>query len=307
MKNYFIYLTLLLGSINPPMILAQEEFVFKVTLIGTGVPPSDGKAASSILVEAGDQKMLFDVGRGASINIGRYGLKLSDITKVFITHLHGDHVLGLADLWLSSYHISNGKRDGVLDIYGPAGTKKMTVALENAYEDVIKYWIPYAKPGFLVEEILSDGIVFEDGDLKVTAFRVEHSQSSKTDPYGYKVEYKGRSIVISGDTGYSQNLVSHARGTDVLLHEVFMIIDETGWDEAFLAQLRKSHTVPEVASKVFEEVQPKLAIAYHIGAYTDKELMKSRLSKVFKGEIIIGDDLMSFEIDAEGKVLTIEN
>ena len=307
MKNVLIYFTLLLGLINPLTVCSQEDFLFRVTLIGTGVPPSDGKAASSILVEAGKQKMLFDVGRGSSINVGKYGLKLSDITKVFITHLHGDHVLGLADFWLSSYHKSNGKRQETLDIYGPIGTKKMTKGLENAYEDVIKYWIPYAKPGFLVEEISDDSIVFEEKDLKVIAFRVEHSQTTNADPFGYKIIYKGRSVVISGDTGYSSNLVRNAKDTDLLLHEVFMIIDETTWDKAFLAQLRKSHAVPEVASKVFEEVQPKLAIAYHIGAHTDKELMKVKLSTTFKGEIMIGDDLMSFEIDPKGNISRIDN
>jgi len=118
MKNYLFYCLLLCGLINPCTLNAQDDFYFRVTLIGTGVPPADGKAASCILVEAGNQKMLFDVGRGASINIGKYGLTLTEITKVFITHLHGDHVLGLADFWLSSYHRSNSARKGLLDIYG---------------------------------------------------------------------------------------------------------------------------------------------------------------------------------------------
>lgn len=306
MKNYLIYFTLLFWLLNPIKTFAQKDIFFKVTLIGTGVPPSDGKVASSILVETGDHKMLFDIGRGASINIGKYGINLADINKVFITHLHGDHVLGLADLWLSSYHISNGKREGLLDIYGPIGTNKMTEGLENAYEDVIKYWIPYAKPGFHVKEFSVDGIVFEEEDLKVVAFRVEHSQTSNADPYGYRVDYKGRSVVISGDTGYSKNLIKNAKGVDLLLHEVFMIVNEAEWDKTFLIQLKKSHTVPEIASKIFDEVQPKLAVAYHLGAGTDEELMKSRLSTVYQGEIIIGDDLMSFEIDENGEITKIE-
>jgi len=182
----------------------------------------------------------------------------------------------------------------------------MTIGLRNAYEGVTKYWIPYAEPGFHVKEIASDEIVFEEVDLKVEAFRVEHSQTTKADTYGYKIEYKGRSVVISGDTGYSNNLISKAKTTDLLLHEVFMIIDETDWDKAFLAQLRKSHTIPEVASRVFEEVEPKLAVVYHTGADTDAGLMRSKLSKVYKGEIVIGNDLMSFEIDENGEITKIE-
>lgn len=280
---------------------AQEEDTFTVTLIGTGVPPADRKAGSAILVEVKDEKLLFDVGRGTSINIGKYGLQLADITRVFITHLHGDHVLGLGDFWLSSYHVSNGKRKEPLEIYGPVGTKKMTKGLELAYEDVIKYWVSTANPGFNPHEISSDGTVYQKGDLTVTAFRVKHGRNG-LEPYGYKIAYKDRSVVISGDTGYSENLITHAKGTDLLLHEVFMVVDESGWDEAFLARLRVSHTVPEVAADVFNKTQPALAVPYHIAADTDTALMKSRLSVIYKGDIIIGDDLMSFEISSDGRV-----
>ncbi len=307
MKTYSIYFILILGLINSQAVLAQKDFFFKVTMIGTGVPPNDGKAASSILVEVGSQKLIFDVGRGASVNIAKYGIALADITNVFITHLHGDHVLGLPDLWLSSYHVSNGKRQGSMNIHGPIGTEKMTKGLEDAYEYVVQNWASYSNPGFNVNEFSSDGIVFQTEDLKVTAFAVEHGKRENWNPVGYRIDYKGRSIIISGDTGYSDNLIEYSKGTDILFHEVFLITDESGWNKKFLSHLKTVHTVPEMASKVFEQVQPKLAVAYHHGADLDKKLEKTLLSEKFKGDIVIAEDLMSFEIDSNGEITKIDN
>lgn len=274
---------------------AQTDQIFRVTLLGTGVPaPSSDRMGASTLVQVGSHNLLFDVGRGASIRIIQAGLGLKDISGLFITHLHADHVVGLPDFWLTGY---KSGRKGDLKVYGPVGTKAMADGLEKAYAGVIEYWgIAKAEPGFAVKEFSVDNIIFEDGDLKVTAFKVKHSPTSNLDAYGYKIVYKGKSVVISGDTGYSDNLITYAKGTDLLIHEVFTK-DETGIDPAFLRQLRISHTVPDVAAKIFSETKPKVAVAYHLDADTDPDVVKSIISKTFNGRFYLGYDLMCFNIE----------
>lgn len=277
---------------------SQADETFRVTLIGTGVPPVDpNRMGSAVLVEAGKHKLLFDVGRGASINIKRHGLNLASVTRVFLTHLHGDHVTGLPDFWLSSYHRNNGKRAEPLPITGPVGVAYMVSNLEVAYRDVMKSWLSYAKPGFDVTEISAEGAVFEEDDLRVTAFKVNHG----TDPaYGYKIDYKGRSTVISGDTGYSENLIQYSKGTDLLIHGIFDFeptdSNEITISKATLERLKVVHTVPEDAAKVFNAVAPKMAVAYHLSPALDSERLNKKITGIYSGVFIIGEDLMTFEI-----------
>jgi ribonuclease Z len=186
----------------------------------------------------------------------------------------------------------------------------MTKGLEDAYKDVARYWVPKANPGFNVVELSSEGVIFEGGALKITAFFVDHYMLENGLSFGCRIDYNGRSIVISGDTGYSKNLINYAKGTDILFHEAFMVLDnaEPGQDKKFSERLRKIHTTSEVVSQVFEEAQTKMGVAYHISNSTNEyeALMKSRLSSVFKGEVIIGEDLMTFEIDINGNISQIK-
>jgi len=274
----------------------QTDDLFRVTLLGTGSPPLESeRMGPSTLVEVGSHKFLFDVGRGTSIRIVETGISLGAITELFITHLHGDHVVGLSDFWLTGYMHFSGRK-GDLKMYGPVGVKKMAEGLEIAYADVIKYWgISIAEPGFEVVEISSDGVVYQEGDIKVTAFKVNHSPTTKLDPYGYKIEYNGRSVVISGDTGYSDNLIKYATGTDLLIHEIFTM-DETKMSVALIKQLNISHTVPEVGAEIFNQVKSKAVVVYHLSPDSDPEKIKSIISKTYHGPLYMSHDLMSFNI-----------
>lgn len=114
----------------------ENEELFRVTLIGTGIPTVDpNRMGPTVLIEVANQKFLFDVGRGASINIKKHGLELADITGVFLTHMHGDHVLGLPDVWRSSYRPGNGNRQGPLKLFGPKGISSMVTGLEGIYKE----------------------------------------------------------------------------------------------------------------------------------------------------------------------------
>src|SRR5580704_1659096 len=147
----------------------------KVTLLGTGnPPPSMERFGPSILVEAGQEKLLFDCGRGALQRL--YQVKVEQVDGLFLTHLHSDHIVGIPDLWLTSWVMG---RTVPLRVWGPAGTRQMMSRLQQAYSfDIhMRRDIDEKFPAQGVEIQAKDihqGVVYQNGDLKVTAFEVDH-------------------------------------------------------------------------------------------------------------------------------------
>jgi ribonuclease Z len=195
----------------------------RVTLLGTGCPPAVmNRFGPSTLVEAGAQKFLFDAGRGALQRLVELGVQWQDVQGVFLTHLHSDHVVGFPDLWLTGWLIVPG-RNVPLQVWGPRGTTAMMSHLEQAYQYDVRIRIQNdgasQKGVALLVKDITEGVVYEKDGVKVTAFEVDHAPVKPS--FGYRIDYAGRSIVLSGDTRVSENLMRHAQGVDVLVHEVF--------------------------------------------------------------------------------------
>ena len=120
------------------------------------------------------------------MSVRESGLVLGDVTGVFLTHLHADHVVGLPDFWLAGHHRGPfGRRATPLTVVGPVGTARMLTGLQDAYRDVRGYWrLTEPDTDFVIREFSDEGVVFEDGGLTVTAFHVSHARGSGIDPYG---------------------------------------------------------------------------------------------------------------------------
>ena len=199
---------------------------FKVTLLGTGSPlPIPDRFGAATLVEAGKEKLLFDVGRGATIRLNQIGVPIGAINAVFLTHFHSDHTSGMPDLWLTGW-IGRyyGNRQSPFRVIGPKGTLSLMQNLQRAYDDDIRIRYedeknPLEGVAVVASEYANDGVVYETNGVKVTAFEVDHGPLIKP-AYGYRIDFDGRSVIISGDTRYSENLEKHAQGATLVIHEV---------------------------------------------------------------------------------------
>jgi ribonuclease Z len=288
--------------------VASDEF--RVTLLGTGSPPPViRRFGPAVLVQAGGKTLLFDCGRGATQRLLQSGVRLGAVDVLFLTHLHSDHVVGIPDLWLTGWlEPAFAQRRGPFRVHGPAGTKGLMDGLVAAYDWDIKARIADQKldPANVRPEVteVREGIVYDSGGVKVTAFDVDHGDLLKP-AFGFRVDYAGRSVTISGDTRFSENLIKHAQGTSLLIHQVAAVNEELLKSPVFKVIL-DHHTKPDEAGVVFTRVKPKLAVYYHfvllgtpaVPALTEKDVLEMT-RKTYDGPLLIGEDLMAFRVERD--------
>ena len=286
---------------------AAEQPAITVTLLGTGCPPAVmNRFGPATLLEAGEQKFLFDAGRGALQRLTELKVPWQAVRGVFLTHLHSDHVVGFPDLWLTGWLLVPG-RNVPLQVWGPPGTANMMSHLQEAYKYDISVRIANdgATPdgAMLRVEEIREGVVYDKDGVRVSAFEVDHGPVKPA--FGYRVDYLGRSVVLSGDTRVSAKLIRYAQGVDVLVHEVF--IPETLLRAGVPPQRAKNiidfHTTAEEAGSVFARAKPKLAVYSHIcmPTATEQDLL-SPTRKTYTGPLEVGEDLM---VIAVGEQITV--
>jgi ribonuclease Z len=295
---------LLLAAVVP---VAAQGPAIKVTLLGTGCPPPVmNRFGPSTLVEAGGQKFLFDAGRGALQRLTQLKVRWQDVDGLFFTHLHSDHVVGFPDLWLTGWLVSSG-RDRPLHVWGPRGTRQMMAHLEQAYEvDIrIRLYDDRASPDgiVLLAKDIGEGVVYDKDGVKITAFEVDHRPLKPA--FGYRVDYSGHSVVLSGDTRVSENLVHHAQGVDLLIHEV--VAPETVQRAVARPERAQAviahHTTPEQAGEVFARTKPRLAVYSHIVLpnATEQDLMPPT-RQTYAGPVELGEDLLVIDVGEQIEV-----
>lgn len=283
--------------------------MFRVTLLGTGVPiPRPDRFGPATLIQAGDQTILIDAGRGATIRLFELGVPIGRIDALLLTHFHSDHTVGIPDLWLTgwlgSYFAARRKPFRVI---GPTGTNELMRHLEAAYARDVDIRVEDEKLArehatIATEEFARDGVVYESGALGVIAFTVDHGDAIKP-AYGYRIEYEGRSAVISGDTRYNENVVKFGAGADLLIHEVAMARPELAGDP-HIVRILNHHTTPREAGLVFARAKPKLAAYTHLVMLAGEDIappsiqeLVAQTRETYAGPLEVGEDLMSFDID----------
>jgi ribonuclease Z len=289
----------------------MSDDLFRVTLLGTGAPPpSVERFGPSTLVEVGGQKLIFDAGRGAMQRLHQLGIPFCDITGMFLTHHHSDHVVGFPDLWLTGW-IGRpwGKRNAPLEVWGPVGTVQMMEHLPQAFHvDIRVRSKSYPPEGVkLAAHEIRGGVVFDRDGVRVSAFEVDHG-GEELPAFGYRIEYRNRVAVLSGDTTFNENLIRHADGADLLVHEVTAVAGSAAENDAQLKRIGANHTTPEQAGEVFSRARPKLAVYNHLllfGSATAEDLIPATRQK-YDGPLMVGVDLLQIDIGAEVKAHQFE-
>lgn len=196
---------------------------------GTGSPlPDRQRAGPCLAIIAGHRLFVFDAGEGSSETLSLMGLSPGNVEAVFLTHFHSDHIDGLGSLALQ--HWAQGAATSPLPLYGGEGVARVANGFKEAYTLDSTYRIAHHGPAvvppggfglaphaFTIAEGQDSTVVLDNGGVRVTAFRVDHGPVHPA--FGYRIDYKARSIVVSGDTAPSPILQRHAEGADLLVHE----------------------------------------------------------------------------------------
>ncbi len=286
---------------------------FTVTLLGTSSPvPQMERFGMGTLVEAGGEMLLFDCGRGAIQRLFQLSAQHVRVDRLFLTHLHSDHLVGIPDLWLTGWIYG---RKTAFQVWGPHGTANMMAHLEQAFEADIHIrrdldeMLPQSGIDVAAHEI-AEGFEYEvqgaQGVVKVKTFDVDHRPV--TPAFGFRIEYGGRTVVMSGDTRPCDNLVANAQGADLLIHEV--IAPRAFWarpsdmTDHHRRQVIAHHTTPAQAGEIFSRIRPKLAVYSHVigGADSEAELLDDTAA-AYDGDVVIGRDLMRIDVGDDVRIV----
>ena len=261
-----------------------------VLLCGAGGPLTDiNRSGPCVAVQAGPRLYVIDAGTNGARNIGRFGVNIGRVEAVFITHAHSDHIDGLGELAMMRWVGVGGNRTQPLPVHGPPVVSDVVAGFNLAYAADAGYRTAHhgeevAPPSgagmsampFPLPEDGETHLVLETDDsppVRVTAFRVSHEPVSQA--VGYRIDYGEHSLVVSGDTSKSANLIAHAKDVDLLLHEALAseitgklaeVFDENG--APGLAKIMRDvpsyHATPVEAAESAQEAGAKHLVLYHI-------------------------------------------
>lgn len=288
-------LNLLLLSIV--LLQSANADYMEVTLLGTGTPrPSIERFGSATLVNAGGQYFLFDVGRGATIRLQQAGITPNQIDKVFLTHLHSDHISGLDDLWITGWV---WQRQEKLNVHGPLGTHQLVEGLRNAYAADISYRVAnvgHDDEKAKIESVeITPNTIYEKEDVKISAFLVEHSPVKPA--YGYRIEFGNRTVVISGDTTYSENLIKNTQQADLLIHEITAASPSLLKRNKRLSSVVAYHTNPEQMADTLNKTKPKMTVLNHVLLFgVPESQVIDEIKQQYSGDVVMGYDLMKIGV-----------
>jgi ribonuclease BN (tRNA processing enzyme) len=299
MKKYTFITALFIATCG---ILNAQNSDTKLVLLGTGSPFADPtKSGPSLAIVVNNTSYIVDCGPGVvrraaeASKLGFPSLEASQLKTLFITHLHSDHTIGLADIILTPAVLD---RNAPIRIYGPVGSKKMTDDLMSAYKEDIAIRINGLEKGDAIAyqvytNEIKEGQIYKDSNLTVTAFNVQHGQWDNA--FGFVFQTKDKKIVISGDCTYSENLIKYAKDCDILVHEVYSDAGLKKRTQRWQDYHSSFHTSTYQLADIANKVKPKLLILNHQLTFgTSLQSLLDELKSKYAGPVVNGADLDVF-------------
>jgi ribonuclease BN (tRNA processing enzyme) len=273
----------------------------KVVMLGTGTPQARPESSGpAVAIVTGGAVYLVDAGPGvvrraaAAAEKGIAELRVQNLKTVFITHLHSDHTLGLPDVIFSPWVL---RRTEPVEIYGPRGLQAMVEHIEKTWEkdiDVRTNGLEHGnRTGYQahVHEI-APGVIFQDRNVKVTAFLVPHGSWDQA--FGYRFDTADRSVVLSGDTGPTDAVAKACHACDVMLNEVYseagLLAMHSPEEEKYFHAF---HVSPREVAEEATMAKPGLLVLYHqvYWGKTTADEMTEEVKKHYAGKVVTGKDL----------------
>lgn len=301
-------------------------------LCGSGSPLADAeRAGPCVAIVAGRDAFVFDSGSGSTRKLLRMGFPVERMRGVFLTHLHSDHIDGLGELLLQTW--IGGSRAAPIPVYGPPGTERVLAGLRETYlldqgYRVDHHGAQFARPGgfggtpqilTIAEGLPGTAPVYEQDGVKITVIRVDHAPI--TPAYGYRIDYKGRSIALSGDTVYSPGFVAASKGADVMFHEALnprMVrqlqakLAQRGRKDAakIIGDIPGYHASPADAARAAQAAGVDALVLYHlvpsIPAGAMEGLFLGDAASRFDGKLEVGRDGLLVSLPANGKEIRLD-
>ena len=282
-------------TVNTTPFLDKED-TLKVVVCGSRSPlPAPGRAEACILVEAGDDIYIFDMGNGSAVNLQQYQIPWSNVKGIFITHMHSDHMADLPDAHLASWIQG---RKSPLKVYGPKGINLVTKGFELAYSADYQYRnehhgdeiLPLDIAGYEAIEIANNEYIENDtAGMEILPFAVNHHPVNHA--FGFKIAYKGRTLVISGDTINDGSVQKYSKDIDLLIHSAISldIIERLRsvapipqMDKIFL-DIQDYHTPISQAGEIARDANVKHLLIYHAIPSPNNTIMEKVFYRPLKG------------------------
>ena len=274
----------------------DEEDTLKVVVCGSRSPlPAPGRAEACILVEAGDDIYIFDMGNGSAVNLQQYQIPWSNVKGIFITHMHSDHMADLPDAHLASWIQG---RNSPLKVYGPKGINLVTKGFELAYSADYQYRnehhgdeiLPLDIAGYEAIEISNNEYIENDtAGMEILPFAVNHHPVNHA--FGFKIAYKGRTLVISGDTINDGSVQKYSKDIDLLIHSAISldIVERLRsvapipqMDKIFL-DIQDYHTPINQSGEIARDANVKHLLIYHAIPSPNNTIMEKVFYRPLKG------------------------
>lgn len=304
MNNAALQNSLFKRAIDMRLVGTQDQFggdKLDVLFCGTASPMGVGRAQQCVAVLAGDKFFIIDTGARSAEVAGALGLPMGRLNGVLLTHFHSDHIAALGEMHLVSWVRGRPEK---LAVYGGSGIAKVVDGFNMVYGQDYQYRtvhhgadiMPPRTAGLVARMINPQAgkseIIYHDDSqtdgLTISAFIVPHPPIEPA--YGYRFDYRGRSVVISGDTARSDNLVRAAKGADVLVHEVLQpdmvrltsqALAETGQNNLsqLLLDTLTYHTTPREAAEVANKAGAELLVFSHYAPVPQNRLMERMFAR----------------------------
>lgn len=297
-------------------LLPDFQENLKVILLGTGTPRAFyGRAKSGVVVLAGAKAFLVDCGGATVDQLIKAGIMPQRIADVLFSHHHSDHNSGFFDVFISSWrtHVIADRvfegRSVPMNVYGPTTTKEIIGKMRDSFDFDANLRVNYnlsADEGAKINYFESnEGVVYDQDGIKITAFEVDHKPVYPA--LAYKFEYKGKAVVISGDTIPVENMVQYSKGIDMLIHESYnkawldALIEKFPDQARGLSNPAKYHSTTHEVAEIAKQAGVKhLVLTHHIPAPAATEAAEAAYSQgmqeIYQGKITMGRDLMAFDL-----------